>query len=140
MFKIIFKKLLVAPVDQVECQIWSVFRKERITLDNLKEALTFASDDIKARVDKMTGDETLDENLWNEILADENGSDQFWEDLFLTIRDFGCNEIRRAGSLKPDEVITVTCTGEERQLRRSMIVLQLLKNEIFFPDFFIETS
>ena len=112
MFKELFKKLFDASDgEKSKSPIWSEFRKENLTVTSLRETLSNIKDDISCKNDILSKFENIDSAL-GLLEAFHKEDEKFWENLFLILRDIGCEKI----SIKKDRVISVMCAGEKREV------------------------
>ena len=109
MFEELFKKLFDASDGEKSISpIWSEFRQENLTVSRQTEILRNISDDISCKNDILSKFENIESTL-GLLEAFHKEDEKFWENLFLILRDIGCEKI----NIKKDRVISVMSAGEK---------------------------
>ena len=112
MFKELFKKLYDASDgEKSKSPIWKVFSKENLTVIKLKETLNNIQKNNSCKNDILCKFDRIDSQL-DLFEAFHEEKEKFWEDLFLILRDIGCENI----CIKKDRTISVVYAGEKREV------------------------
>ena len=96
MFKGIVTQLVASIKDKDTSSIWNTFCGENLYQECVSRNVKFKNNF----------------NSFIDILKNVDLPDEFWQELFISLRDAGCNNVH----LEPEQAIAVQCAGIEREL------------------------
>ena len=126
MFKELVRRLVLSNKSDDHSEIWNAFCKENISHEIVSRNTSFRQ-------------YTLPENE-SDILKNENLPEEFWQKLFLGLRDQGCKNV----TIETEQVVNIRIAGIERELTLENLdqnVLEdygdLLTTQTAIPDIMI---